>query len=74
MPEAQRVHFNDDDLVWWKSTRSGGASNDCVAWAVDGEELVLRDTKLGDGGPKLRLSSQADILAFRDFARNFVAE
>jgi hypothetical protein len=51
---AERIRIRT--LPWRKSTRSGGANNDCVALAVDGNSLLVRDTKEDwAGGIILRL-------------------
>jgi len=68
MTKALIVDFgSDEDRVWWKSSRSGGASNDCVCWAHQGEGIGLRDSKLGASGPVLEVSNRADAMALRNF-------
>jgi hypothetical protein len=41
--------------TWTKSSLSGG-DNSCVEWRADGDDVVVRDSKLGDGSPELRFS------------------
>jgi hypothetical protein len=36
-------------LIWFTSSYSNGAGGECVEGAHDGDRILVRDTKIGDG-------------------------
>lgn len=49
--------------VWRKSTRSGSSGGDCVETAKPGVTVMIRDSKLGDASPVLRVDDWRGFLA-----------
>lgn len=59
--ESERLR----NLPWRKSSRSGGANNDCVEIVFDGDDLLIRDSKEDwDTGKILRVPA-ADFDAIK---------
>lgn len=41
------------EVQWKKSTRSGPYTDNCVEVRTNGDQILVRDSKLGDGSPVL---------------------
>ncbi len=53
----------NDCLLKWRKSSYSGANNECVELAVGVDGSAVRDSKLGESGPVLRL----DAAAFASF-------
>ena len=52
-----KVRDFGDEWTWRKSSRSGDNGGECVFAAVMGSSTVgVRDSKLGQGGPVIRMT------------------
>lgn len=57
--------MNDDITPWQKASASGGASGGCFEFRRRDKGIDVRDSKLGDSGPILRMSRK-EMLAMMD--------
>lgn len=48
--------MEQQELVWRKSSRSGGNGDNCVEVAEQPDRVLLRDSKLGDTSPVIAVS------------------
>lgn len=53
---VEQVSENVDALRWFKSSYSGSGGGDCVEVAADLEAVYVRDSKVADAGPVLRIA------------------
>lgn len=51
----EQVSENVDELHWFKSSYSGSGGGNCVEVAAGLDAMYVRDSKVMDGGPVLRV-------------------
>ncbi|MFE7358753.1 DUF397 domain-containing protein [Streptomyces sp. NPDC057543] len=64
----EQVTDNVDELRWFKSSYSGSDGGDCVEVAAGPGAVYVRDSKIADGGPVLRVG-RGEWAAFVTLAR-----
>jgi len=52
---VEQVSENVNELHWFKSSYSGSGGGDCVEVAAGVDAVYVRDSKVVDGGPMLRI-------------------
>ncbi|MFF8841402.1 DUF397 domain-containing protein [Streptomyces sp. NPDC015127] len=52
---VEQVTENVDELRWFKSSYSGSGGGDCVEVAAGLDAAYVRDSKIADDGPVLRV-------------------
>ncbi|QNE78217.1 DUF397 domain-containing protein [Streptomyces finlayi] len=63
-----QVSENVDELHWFKSSHSGSDGGDCVEVATGNGAVYVRDSKVADDGPVLRVG-RGEWAAFVSLAR-----
>lgn len=58
-----------NEIIWKKSTKSSPSGDNCVEVAIDGTDVLVRDSKLGEDSPILRFT-QSEWEAFVGGARD----
>ncbi|MEU8903011.1 DUF397 domain-containing protein [Streptomyces mirabilis] len=53
---VEQVSENVSGLRWFKSSYSGSGGGNCVEVAADLDAVYVRDSKVADRGPVLRIS------------------
>ncbi|MES4890875.1 DUF397 domain-containing protein [Streptomyces sp. NPDC096012] len=53
---VEQVSENVDGLRWFKSSYSGSGGGDCVEVASGPDAVFVRDSKVADDGPVLRIT------------------
>jgi hypothetical protein len=57
--ERSNPSGNCVEVYWQKSTRSNGSGgNNCVEVRGEGDQVLVRDTKLGEGSPVISMNKQ----------------
>ncbi|MGW1655423.1 DUF397 domain-containing protein [Streptomyces atratus] len=65
---VEQVTESVDELHWFKSSYSGSGGGDCVEVAAGPGAVHVRDSKVADGGPVLRVG-RGEWAAFVTLAR-----
>jgi hypothetical protein len=55
---VERMAEHVDGLHWFKSSYSGSDGGNCVEVAVGLDAVYVRDSKVADGGPVLRVGQK----------------